>query len=213
MAVFEHIGDDIRAVGFGNVIDFDVFYAGFGKLYSQNISGVFGVAVHRGVGDDHTLFFGGIACPFLMFVQNIINARTPDEAVKGADHFDVERSGFFEKRGDIFAVFADDVGVIAAGFGNPIAVIVDFVVEKLAVQSFERTESVGGEEHAVCAVEAYHDLRPVDHRRGDKGEFMSAERAGVAVFDDIGIFDVVAELLGKGFAFGCRNDGDIGIAQ
>ena len=113
-----------------------------------------------------------------------------------ADHADVERGGLLEQRLHLCAVLADDVRIVAAGIGQPVVLKVILIGIEVAAERAERAEGVGGKERAGRGVKADHDLRPVHHRRHDKGKRVLAEAVGAALGHEDGTaVDVKGEVV------------------
>ena len=113
------------------------------------------------------------------------------------------------------AVLAHDVGKVAPGVVDPVAVKVHLVGEQLAVQRAKGAEGVGGEQHAVGGVERDHGLGPVDHGGLHESNRVVAEGVGVTLlnFDELVAVDVEAELAHDHEGLGGGDDLHIGPAD
>ena len=178
VAAAESVGQDIACRGDGGVVHAHT-HASLHQLGCQNVGSVLRVSVHGGVGDEHALFLGRVAAPLQIFLQKIAEMLAPHRAVEGADIGDIQSGGLFQHGLDLGAVFAHDVGVIAAGLVKLLAHKIALVGEKAAVQRAEGAESVGGKEDLVRLVVGHHDLGPVDHGGVDKGQLMLAHGEAV----------------------------------
>ena len=83
-------------------------------------------------------------------------------------------------------VFTNDVGIVAAGIIKPIPFKIHFIREDAAAQGTKGTKGIGREEGASGRIKGDHGLRPVDHRRGDKGNGVLSEFAGIAFGNHFG---------------------------
>ena len=184
MAVAEGVGEYVGGGGDGGVENLDL-YAALGELAGEYVHGVLGMAVNGGVGDHDALFLGSVGAPEQVLLEEIAEVAAPHEAVEGADIIKLKAGGLFEHGLHLRAVFADDIGVVAAGLVNVVGEEIDLVVEQMSVERAEGAESVGGEKYLVGGVIGHHDLRPVYHGRHDKGKLMTAGAEGVALFDNV----------------------------
>ena len=173
IAETERLGYDKAGRGDGGVVQADL-HAALAELGRQDVGDVLRVPVDGGVRDHDALFLRRVAGPLLILFDIGSEVLAPDETVQGADILDWKRGRLFQDILDLGTVFADDIGVIAAGFAEPVVHEVDFIGEDPAVEGAEGAEGVGGEEDAVGGVEGHHDLRPVDHRREDEVERVTA---------------------------------------
>lgn len=185
MAETEGLGNELRHMGVGDVVNGDIVHAALMQQRSKNLGGVGRVPVHGGIGDHDALFFGFVFAPFVVFVDEPAEIASPDRSVQRAKHFDVNGTGFGENGLNLRSVLANNIGEVTSGIGQPVALKVDFVVEEHAVQSAEGAESIGREEHAIGRVKGHHDLRPVNHGSIDKEQIVFAEREGVKFVDDL----------------------------
>ena len=101
-----------------------------------------------------------------------------------ADHLNIERCRLLEQRLHLYAVLADNVGVVTAGIVHPDRVERNLVIKNVACQCTERAERISREQDLVLLVVGDHDLRPVHHRRHDKMQGMLARGQLVAFLDD-----------------------------
>lgn len=185
MTETESLGNELRHMGVGDIVDGDIVHAALMQQRGENLGGVGRVAVHGGISDHDALFFGFVFAPFVVFVDEPAEIASPDRSVQRAKHFDVDGAGFGENGLNLRSVLANDVGEVTSGIGQPVALKVDFVVEEHAVQSAEGAESIGREEHAIGRVKGHHDLRPVNHGGVDKEQIVFAEREGVKFVDNL----------------------------
>ena len=102
--------------------------------------------------------------------------------MKRANHGYAERLRFIQQRFDLYAVLTDNIRVIAAVFRH---VRCRFVGKYVAVQCAEAAECVGGIERFLCHVICDHHLGPMNKRRHDKGEDVSAGAECVALLDEM----------------------------
>ena len=139
----------------------------------------------------------------------------PDEAVQRADVLDVELGGFFQHALHLRAVFAHDVGVVAARLVEVLREEVRLVGEEPAVERAEEAEGVRGEKDAVRRIVGHHDLGPVDHRGVDEVQHMAAAGEAVSLLDQdetIGKVDV-EELAEHGLDLRVADDLHLRIAD
>lgn len=176
MAQAERLRDNDGTVGGGNIVHRNVLYAAFREFVRQNFSSFFRVAIDRTESDEHALFFGGIGAPVLIFVEDVAQIVAPDKTVQRADHGNFQAGRLFEQRLYLRAVFAHDVGVIAAEFIDIIAFDVHFVGKQVAVNGAECTKGIGGEQDLIGRIIGDHGFGPVDHRRHYKRERVAAGR-------------------------------------
>ena len=182
----EALGDDEAWVRRGHVVHLDVPHAEIGQFRGQNVRGVFGVSVDRGVGDDDGLLFGLVGCPVDVFVDEPADVLAPHGAMERADGFNFNCRGLFQKCLYLRAVFADDVGVVASCVVEPFGLEVHLVCVQVAVQRAEGAERVGGVERLRRHIVGHHRLRPVDHGRHDERERVPAGTQRVHLADDHG---------------------------
>ena len=182
----EGLGQDLGGMGDGYVVHADVRHALVGQHAGQNVGGVLGVAVYGAVHDHHGVVLRSVAGPLAVLLQQPAQVLAPDGAVQRADGADVQRGGLVQHGLHLRAVLAHDVGIIAAGVIQPVALEVHLIGEQVAVQCAEGAEGVGGEQRAGGGIEADHDLRPVNHRRHGEGEGVRAGGQRVALLDDVG---------------------------
>ena len=132
-----------------------------------------------------------------------------------AEHLNVKPCGLFQYGLYLHAVFADDICIVAAGLVKPVPVKVDLVIENIAVQGFECSESVRAEEDLIRLVVGHHDFRPVHHGRHHKmqGVFSGAECVAF-FYNDLFLFQVKAEeLVDHREGFGVADDLHFRVAQ
>ena len=175
MAQAEGFRDELGNVGVGNIVNRHAGHALFAQSGRQRLRRRLGVSVHGSVGDEHALFFRHIAAPQIVFADEPADIAAPHGAVQRADHADVQVRGLFQQRLHGSSVLAHDIGVIAAGVFQPVALEVHFIVEQLSVQRAEGAERVRGEQDPFGLVKGHHGLRPVHHGRVDKGHHMMPE--------------------------------------
>ena len=84
--------------------------------------------------------------------MNHADVLAPDGAVQRADHLDFKPRGLFEQCLHLRAVFADDVGVVAAGIVEPFGPEIDLVGVQISVQRAEGAEGVGGDRAILVVV-------------------------------------------------------------
>ena len=214
VAAAEGIRDDIAGRGDGGVIHADLD-AALDKFGGEDVGGILGVAVDRGVGEHDALLFGGVAAPEQILLQEVAEVAAPDKAVQRADGGDFQRRGLLQHCLNLRAVLADDVGVVAAGFVDVLDEEVRLIVEEAAVQRAEGAEGIGGEERLVGQVVGHHDFRPVDHRGHDEGELMLSDGEDIALFDQVHFSGEVCgeELRQHGLDFGVAEDAGLRIAE
>ena len=181
-AAAEGVGEDVAGRNDGGIVHANL-HAALGQLDGEDVGRVLGVAVNRGVGDQDALFLRGVARPELVLLDELAEVLPPDEAVQRADAGDIERGGLFQRRLDLRAVLADDVGIIAARLVQVLGEEIGLIGEEAAVERAEGAEGVGREEDLVGAVIAHHDLGPVDHRRHDEAELVAAGLQAVPFLD------------------------------
>ena len=211
----EALGDDEARVRRGHVVHFYIPHAEIGQFRCQNVRGVFGVSVDRGVGDDDGLLLGLVGCPMDVFVDEPADVLAPHGAMERADGFNFNGCRFFQKRLDLRAVFADDVGVVASCVVEPFGLEVYLVRVQVAVQRAEGAECVGGVERLRRHIVGHHRLRPVDHGRHDERERVPAGTQRVHLTDDHGAgLDVEREeVFDHCERFLIADDLHIGVAQ
>ena len=165
------------------------------------------MSVYGGVGDEHALFLRGVAAPEQVFLQKIPEVLPPHRAVEGADIGDVQPGGLFQHGLDLGAVFAHDVGVVAAGLVKLLAHKVALVGKEPPVQGAEGAEGVGGEEDLFRLVIGHHHLRPVDHGGHDEAQLMPAHGEAVPLLH---LMQPVAEVQGEKLG---QHGPDLGVAD
>ena len=214
VAAAESVGDDVACGGNGGVVHAHP-HASLHQLGSQDVGGVLRVSVYGGVGDQHALFLGSIAAPEQVFLQKIAEVLAPHRAVEGADIGDVQPGGLFQHSLDLGAVFAHNVGVVAAGLIKLLAHKIALVGEEPSVQGAEGAESVGREKDLVGLIVGHHDLGPVDHGGVDKGQLMLAHREAVPfLYHMQPSAQVQSEKLGQhGLDLGVADDLCLRVAQ
>ena len=135
--------------------------------------------------------------------------------MKRADHLDIQTMGFFQQGLYLHAVFAYDVGVVAAGFIQVVVVEIHFISENGTVQRTEGTEGVSREENFIGGIICNHDFRPVNHRSHDELEIVTSGVHGSAFLYDESLFGNVQmeELVDHGNDLFVADDGYIRIAE
>ena len=213
-AAAEGLGHDLIGGGDGGVVHPDG-HALFGQTRGQNVGGVLGVAVDGGVGQQDALLLRLIAAPKLVLLHEAPEVLPPDKAVERADRFHLQRGGLLQHRLHLRAVFAHNVGVVAPGLIQVLGKEIGLVGEEAAVQRAESAEGVGGEENAVRAVVAHHDLGPVHHGRHHKVQLMPAGGERVTLLDQLHPrVPVTGEKLREhGLDFGIADDGHFRMPQ
>ena len=183
LVVAEGGGDRLRHVAAREIVDADVGATARAQLVGEQQRGLAGVAVNRGIGDNHAVVLRLVGRPFVVQADILPDILVEHGTVERADGFYVERGGLFEQRLHLLAVFADDADVVAASLVRP--VLGD-------VERAELSEGVGREQHALALLVADHDLRPVHHWRGDEVKCVLAERQRRALTDDEAVVGKVA---------------------
>ena len=206
--------DQVADVGVAGVVGLDVFHATFGQQGAHAQGCGFGVAVDAAVDDHHALVFGFVAAPHVVLANKPSKVFTPHRSVQRADRLDVECGGLLEHRLYRLAIFAHDIGEIAAGIVEPFAIEVHLVGKDIAAQGPEGAEGVGGEERLGGAVVGHHHLGPVYHGRHCEDQRMCASAEGVALFDelDVGRFGA-EELFHHLGGFGGGDHSGVRVAQ
>lgn len=121
MAATEGLGNQLTYVGLGYVIHGYIPYAAFGKLARQDVGCVLCTAIYGAVNHhDRALILRRIGAPFVILLYDPWEIIPPNRTMQGADGVDLHRSGFGQHILHLLAVFAYDIGVIAAGVGQPI---------------------------------------------------------------------------------------------
>ena len=92
------------------------------------------MAVNGGVGDHNAVFLGGVGAPLEVLFKEIAEVAAPDEAVQRANIVKLQPGRLFEHRLHLHAVFADDVGVVAACLVEVVCKEIDLVVEQVTVE-------------------------------------------------------------------------------
>lgn len=113
-----------------NIIGLDSLFAQF---YRENGSGIFGISVYRGIGNNDSRFFRLVGAPEAVFFNVISDVASPYKAVKRTDHFYIKSGSFFEERLYLGTVFSDNIAIVASCFGKIIAEEIHFVSEHGAV--------------------------------------------------------------------------------
>ena len=183
MAILERVRDDVGCVRLGNVVDAHVPHARLRQAVCHNAHGVFGVAVHGGVGQHHAALFRLVPAPLVVLRAEEVRVLPPDGPVQRAEHPDVEARDLLHGRLHLRAVLAHDVGVVAARFIHVQVLKVHLVREQIARQRPEGSEGVRGEEDALFLLVGEHHLRPVHHRCQEEPELMPAQIQHVALLD------------------------------
>ena len=212
-AAAEGVGEDVAGRDDGGVVHAHL-HAALGQLDGEDVGRVLGMAVDGGIGDQHALLLRGIARPELVFFDEPVEVLPPDKAVQRADQGDIERGGLFQRRLDLRAVLADDIGIVAARLVQMLAEEIGLVSKEAAVERAEGTESVGREEDLIGAVVAHHDLGPVHHRRHDEAELVAAGLQAVPFLDQNNALRQIEgeKLRQHGLDFRVADDLRLGIA-
>ena len=214
VAAAERVGDNVARRGDGGVIHADL-NAALRELGGEDVRSVLRVAVDGGVGEHDALFLRSVAAPEQVLLQEVAEMAAPDKAVQRADGVDLESGSLFQDGLHLGTVFADDVGVVAAGLVDVFNKEVGLVIEQAAVERAEGAEGVGSEQGLVRQVVGHHDFRPVDHRRHDEGQLMAADGDDVAFLDQVDPVGPVGleELRQHGLDLRIADDAGLGIAQ
>ena len=185
VAQAERVRNEIGNMAVGDVVHHNVFHAALIQAGGKALCRLLGVAVHGSVGDQHTAILGLIAAPKVVLLHEIGEILSPHGTMQRADKFDlIQQAGSLLQQGlHLRAVLAHNIGIVAAGIVDPVAVKVHLVGKEGAVQRAEGAEGVRGEERTVCGVEGNKNLRPVHHRGGEEGEGMLPEAQGRAFLD------------------------------
>ena len=212
VAVAEGRSQDFIGGGVGGVVNFHLD-APLAQLGGQDVRGVGGVAVHGGIGDDHAGFLGGIGGPLDVLLQELVELLAPHKAVERADHLDFDAGGLLQHGLHLGAIFAHDVGVVAAGLVEIIPEEVHLIGKQRAVEGAEGAEGIGGEEDFLTHIIGDHDLGPVHHGRGHKGEGVAACGEHVALGNQMqaGAHIEIEELLHHGGNLLVAHDGHLGM--
>ena len=196
-----------------------IVHYGTDSLFPQpagdDLGRIFGVSVYRRIGNHHAVFFRCVGAPLHIFIEIIFNTGSPDETVKRADHLDIQTMGLFQQGLYLHAVFAYDIGVVAAGFIHVIMVEIHFICENGTVQCTEGTEGVSREENFIGGIICNHDFRPVNHWRHDELEIVTSGVHGGAFLHDESLFGNVQmeKLVDHGNDLFVADDGYIRIAE
>ena len=142
------------------------------QLLAELLSGILGVSINRGIGNDNTAFLRAVGGPNVVFLQVVAQILFQYGAVQRADDGDIQPGGLLQQLLHLHAVLADNADIVAAGFIVPVL---------LDIQGAELAEAVGGEKHLVRCLIAHHDLGPVHHGGKDKGQAVLAKGQRVAV--------------------------------
>ena len=174
------------------------------QLLLQQLHSCLGVAVDGGVGDHNALALHLVGGPDVIQIDVITQILGQYRSVQGADGGDVQGSGLLQQRLYLRAVLAHDADVVAPCLASPVF---------LCVQCAELAEAVGGEQHLILHIVSHNDLRPVDHRRGDKGQGVFTQRKGIPLTHHNAAVCVVGaeELTHHGKGLGGRNHRCVGI--
>ena len=87
---------------------------------------------------------------------------------------DFDSGCFFEQSLNLCAVFADDVGIVTAGFIHIVAVKIHFIGKNCAVQRAECAECIRRKQDFINGVVCDHNFRPMHHGCGNEGQVMPA---------------------------------------
>ena len=214
MAGAEGLGHDHRGMRLGHVVHLDVLHARIAQTGRQRVRSVLGIAVDGAVGDHHALVFGGVAAPALIFFDEPADILAPDGAVQRANRLDLQPRGLFEQLLHLRAVFAHDVGVIAARVVQPFGFKVHLVGEEIAAQRAKRAERVRREENVVDRIVGHHGLGPVDHGGHDEGQRVAAgiERVHLLHQHGAAVHVEIEELVDHLERLGVADDLHLGMA-
>ena len=132
--------------------------------------------------------------------------------MQGAEHLHRQGGGLFQQGLHGSAVFAHDVGVIAAGIVQPVPLKVHLVGKNSAVQRAEGAEAVGRVQGAGGLVKAHHHLGPVHHGGHGEPQGVAAGAQGAALgHDHLPVGPVGAEELPQhGAGFGVYHQLQVG---
>ena len=179
-AVTEHIAQDIAVMGLRYVVEHHILHPCLARCARYYLCHPFGVAIHRAVADDQSLF-RLIAAQTVVNVHHLIYIVVPYGSVGGADIVELHTFQLLQRILHGRAILADDIRIIAHHL-EPEAVAVDLRVDDSSVERTETAECVAGEEHVRRRFERHHRLRPVHHRREHKVQRVRPKLDGIAVF-------------------------------
>ncbi len=174
-AISEGIFHSLRHIAAGKVVDDHLRAASGAQLLRKQINRLFRVSVDGCIGDNDALALHRIGRPGIVQVDIIAEIFGQHRPVQRADYADIKPRSLFQKSLHLRTVFADDADVVPSCLACPFF---------LRVERAELAEPIRGKQDFVRAVISHDNLRPVHHRRRDKGECMPAEREGVALADN-----------------------------
>ena len=168
VAVPEGGGHHIRSGRHGHIE-----HAGLNSQLPQaagkDLRSVGGVAIDGGIGNDHTGLLRGVGSPTQVLFDELPDVLPPDEAVEGADHFDLQAGSLGQKGCHLGAILTHNVAVIPPGLVQIVPEEIHLIGKQRPVYGAKGAKGVGGEENLLCEIIGHHHLRPVDHRSHDKG--------------------------------------------
>ena len=169
----ETCGDYIGRRGDGNIVN-DRADAAVKKIRGNHFSRICGVAIYGSVSNNNAAFFGRVAAPKQVFANKTVEIPAPDKTVQRAYERDFDSGCFFEQRLNLCAVFADDVGIVTAGFIHIVAVKIHFIGKNCTVQCTECAECIRRKQDFINGVVCDHNFRPMYHGCGNEGQVMPA---------------------------------------
>ena len=184
MAAAECIGHNVACRRHGGVKHTHA-HASLHQPAGQNVGSIFRVAVDRCISQANALFFGCVAAPQEIFLQELTEAFSPHRSVKRAYRVQLQLGSLFQHCLNLRSVFAHNVGVIPSGLIQLFAEKVSLIGKQAAVESAECAEGICREQQLVCYVIGHHHFRPVHHRCHHKGEAVFARREGVPLFHNL----------------------------
>ena len=92
--------------------------------------------------------------------------------MKRAYLFNFKTRGLFKQRLHLNAVFSYNSYIITAGFACPVLI---------CIKRAKFAEAVCRKKNFIMAVISHNNLRPMHHRRGNKGKSMGAERKRISL--------------------------------
>ncbi len=184
--VFEDVVEDPGYMGLGGIVNADVFDSANCQPAGDCFRHFLGIAVHGAVSNDHA-GTGIVSAPFFVPLQDPLQVGPPDRPVGGTDHFDVQRSQFFQGPLRMGAVFSHNVGKVPHGF-RFVEIQVDLIVEDAPVEGSKAAECIARKEDPVGFLEGDHGLGPVDHRYGLELQPVPAQVQDGTIMNQFGLF-------------------------